>query len=124
LKTEKQKIGDKGEELAVKFLKNNGFSILDTNYLKPWGEIDIVGLKNNVIHFIEVKTVSIKNGNKDDYDPLFNIGKNKKIRLRRVIQTYLKDKQKEDFDYQVDAISVYLVRDRNDDIEHLEDILL
>jgi len=53
-----KKIGDLGEEISVKYLKNKGFSILETNYLRKWGEIDIVAEKDEVVHFIEVKTVS------------------------------------------------------------------
>ena len=34
----KNKIGAFGEQIAVNYLKNKGFSILDTNYLKKWGD--------------------------------------------------------------------------------------
>ncbi len=37
-----KKIGEIGEDLAVKFLKKRGFYIISRNYLKSWGEIDIV----------------------------------------------------------------------------------
>lgn len=68
------KIGSLGESIAAKYLKNKGFLILERNYRKPYGEIDIVArgtkktsenVANNVsyetspaIHFVEVKTVS------------------------------------------------------------------
>lgn len=123
-KTPLRKIGDTGEKIASRHLRNNGYTILDINYLKPWGELDIVATKNNIIHFVEVKTISVKRGEKEDYDPLFNINTNKKERLRRIIQTYLKDKSREDADYQVDAIAVYLMGGKLHEVEHLEDILL
>jgi len=57
-RTEKRRLGDIGENIACDFLKKRGFEILDRNYLKKWGEIDIVARKDSVIHFVEVKSVS------------------------------------------------------------------
>ncbi|MEN9405310.1 MAG: hypothetical protein RLY47_269 [Candidatus Parcubacteria bacterium] len=84
--TPKRRFGDLGELLAARFLMKHGFSIIEKNYWKPWGEIDIVAerleavparetLENGskskmflvkprykevsrVLHFVEVKTVS------------------------------------------------------------------
>ena len=53
-----QKTGEIGENIAVKFLVKQGFSILDRNYTKKWGELDIVAKKDNKLYFIEVKSVS------------------------------------------------------------------
>lgn len=44
-----------GEELAVKELKKQGFSILSRNYRKKTGEIDIIAAKDGVTYFVEVK---------------------------------------------------------------------
>ena len=55
--SEKQKIGEIGENVAAKFLMKHGFAILDRNYTKKWGEIDIVAEKDNLLHFVEVKSV-------------------------------------------------------------------
>ena len=51
-------VGQKGEEIASKYLEKKGFTIQDRNYRKKWGEIDIVAFKDKVLHFVEVKTVS------------------------------------------------------------------
>lgn len=53
-----QKIGSLGEELVVRFLMKRGFKILDRNYRRPWGELDVVAERKAVIHFIEVKSLS------------------------------------------------------------------
>lgn len=53
-----QRIGEIGENIAVKFLMKHGFAILERNYTKKWGEIDIIANKSNKIYFIEVKSVS------------------------------------------------------------------
>lgn len=53
-----QKVGALGEELTVKFLMKRGYKILERNYRRPWGELDIVAERKGKIHFIEVKSVS------------------------------------------------------------------
>lgn len=50
-----QSIGEKGEERAVFFLKQQGFSIVDRNVANKYGEIDIVAKKTGTYHFFEVK---------------------------------------------------------------------
>ena len=52
-----QQIGQVGEDLAVKFLVKQGFSLLQRNYTLKIGEIDIVATKAQKLHFIEVKTL-------------------------------------------------------------------
>ncbi len=56
--TEKQKLGAIGEDAVCEYLKKQGFSITDRNYLKKWGELDIVAKRDKKIHFVEVKSVS------------------------------------------------------------------
>jgi putative endonuclease len=48
--------GDVGETIAVQFLENAGYAILQRNYRYERGEIDIVAEKNNELVFVEVKT--------------------------------------------------------------------
>ena len=52
-----QRIGEIGEEMAVLWLTRRGFTIIDRNYTRPWGEIDIVAKKGNKYYFFEVKAV-------------------------------------------------------------------
>lgn len=48
-------IGKQGEIVAVNFLLENKYKILETNYKNKIGEIDIIAKKNNFIVFVEVK---------------------------------------------------------------------
>ena len=48
--------GIKGEELACQFLTLNGYTILHQNWRVGHLEIDIIAQKDNILHFIEVKT--------------------------------------------------------------------
>lgn len=47
-----------GENAACEFLINKGHKILERNFRKGYGEIDIIALDNNVLVFVEVKTRS------------------------------------------------------------------
>jgi putative endonuclease len=49
-------IGGIGEELAVTWLKSNGFDIVDRNWRYGRYETDIIASKDGRLHFIEVKT--------------------------------------------------------------------
>lgn len=48
--------GKKGEDLAVAYLQQKGFIILERNWRFSHAEIDIIAAKNAVLHFVEVKT--------------------------------------------------------------------
>ena len=45
-----------GEDKACEFLRKLGFKILERNYRKTYGEIDIIAIDKDVLAFIEVKT--------------------------------------------------------------------
>ncbi|MFT3827577.1 MAG: YraN family protein [Chitinophagaceae bacterium] len=48
--------GKKGEELAAVYLRQQGFTILHCNWRHSHYEIDIIAHRNDLLHFIEVKT--------------------------------------------------------------------
>lgn len=52
----KKNLGNLGEELAVKQLKNNGYRILEQNFRSKFGEIDIIAQEGGDLVFVEVKT--------------------------------------------------------------------
>jgi putative endonuclease len=45
-----------GENAACEFLLKKGYKILERNFRKGYGEIDIIAIKDNILVFIEVKT--------------------------------------------------------------------
>jgi len=125
--TEKRKFGDFGESIACKFLMKRGFSIIEKNYLRQWGEIDIVASKGEVIHFFEVKTVKqeVKFGNaNDNWRAEENIHPWKLKRLERTIQTYLLEKNFES-EWQLDALIVEVnLNNKKVTVKYLPNIVL
>jgi len=51
-------LGKLGEELAVEFLRKNGYEILETNWTFQKAEIDVIAKKDNTLAIVEVKTRS------------------------------------------------------------------
>jgi putative endonuclease len=51
-------LGKQGEELAVDFLQQNGYEILETNWTFQKAEIDIIAQKGTILAVVEVKTRS------------------------------------------------------------------
>lgn len=120
--SEPQKTGEIGENIAVRFLMKHNFSIVERNYTKKWGEIDIVAEKENKIYFIEVKSVSkiTYSGRPED-----NMHPWKLKRMARVIQTYLMSRKMSEREWQVDLLVVFLnLKDKTARIKVVEDIIL
>jgi len=55
---EHNELGKLGEELAVEFLRKNGYEILETNWTFQKAEVDIIAKKENTLAIVEVKTRS------------------------------------------------------------------
>jgi len=53
---EKQKLGQRGEKLALKYLKKQRYRLLQTNYTTKLGEIDLIMQQYDTVVFVEVKT--------------------------------------------------------------------
>ena len=133
--------GAMGEDIASKYLEKKGFSIIDRNYRRKWGELDIVAQKDGIIHIVEVKTVSRRSfGGKfeqeiNNYRPEDNIHPWKLKRLRRAIQTYLLENSKKsphsakaprgEAEWQFDLVCVFLDQEnRVAKVKFMENIIL
>ncbi len=99
--------GNIGEDKACSFLEELGFKIIDRNYYSRFGEIDIIATKDDVLHFIEVKS--------GDYDPIYQITPSKISKILKTADIYMQKKHL-DMDYCVDAAIV------TEEIELIENI--
>ena len=113
----RRRLGNQGEDIACTFLIKKGFEIVERNYLKPWGEIDIIAKRNSVYRFIEVKTISratpltggsrATSANMTAEDQLHPA---KIRRLARTVEVYMGDRDSS-IDYQIDLVTVELNMD-------------
>ena len=99
-----------GETLAIKYLKNKGYKILDRNFrYKGYGEIDIIAKKGEDLHFVEVKA---RKNIGDIYTPEDNITYFKQKQLIKLAKIYLAKhlpaNRQENYDipWQIDVIAV------------------
>lgn len=101
--SEKRKFGDVGERLAEDFLKKRNYQILERNWRRPCGELDIVAKKRGVIIFVEVKTGETEAG----FMPEENLTKGKQAKLIRIAETYLAELEYPlDTLWQIDVIAI------------------
>ncbi|MFA6251221.1 MAG: YraN family protein [Candidatus Paceibacterota bacterium] len=129
--SDSQIIGKLGEDVACKFLMKHGYSILERNYTKKWGEIDIIAQKGEHLYFIEVKSKSVPNIEELNQTifqtsrPEDNMHPWKLKRLSRTIQTYLIHKRMGNIPWQFDLLVVYLdVNQRKAKVKRVENIIL
>ncbi len=112
-------IAIRGEELATKFLKKKGYKIIERNFRKGYGEIDIIAIQGRTLVFIEVKT---RTGNLYG-SPLEQISYFKLKSLIKTAQFYKLLNPKLPDDLRIDAIAIILDYSNNPvKIEHIENI--
>lgn len=94
--------GDYGEEIARKYLVNNGYKIVKTNYKNKIGEIDIIAYDKDTLVFVEVKY------RKDDFFGLPREAVNyaKQLKIRRVAMVFINQNKLFDKSVRFDVIEV------------------
>ena len=126
-----QIIGQRGEEIACGYLLRHGYRIIERNFTRKWGEIDIIARKSGVTCFIEVKSVTCENSNHtrnmalidDAHRPEDLIHPWKQRKLMRTIETYLMGNSVAEWRF--DAVCVYMnMKTRRARVKILEDIIL
>jgi len=116
-----RKFGDWGERLAEDFLRRHGYEILDKNYQKRCGEIDLICQKDDTLHFVEVKTRTIAS------TQVFGPPEEAVTRAkqRKIIQTAFTFLAEKDYgrnkNWQIDVISIiYYKTDRKASINFIQ----
>lgn len=103
----KDSLGASGEKIAVKFLRKNGYKILQRNYNTKFGEIDVIGYDHGTISFIEVKTrLSESFG-----PPESAVTQTKKNHIIKTAQKYITENKLEDVCCRFDVVTVRLSND-------------
>ena len=104
-------LGFLAENLAARYLEKRGYTVLELNYRKPWGEIDIIASKEGILVFVEVKANrKIIAG----FEPELRANNYKMIKVVRTAKTYLAEKKYDsEQEWQVDVISIGLDEPRD-----------
>lgn len=115
-----KQFGTLGEKAAVKFLKKNGYKILETNFYTRFGELDIICKKQNLLVIVEVKTRT-----NDKFGRASEAVNYRKIQHIEKATNYYITKKKIELPVRFDVIEVYA--DKKEDkifiseINHIED---
>ena len=108
----KQKIGKKGETIAVRYLKKKGYKIIEQNYRSKAGEIDIIAREKRTLIFVEVKTRSSRSFG----SPKWAVTPKKQKAISMAALYYLKITNQTNADARFDVVSI-LARGADTQIE-------
>lgn len=110
-----RQFGDFGEEIACKYLENNGYKIIDRNvHYSRFCELDIVAMHKNTTVFVEVKT------RKNDAfgTPFEAITKTKYENIKKGVLNYISEHNYKN--YRIDVVGITLEPELK--IEHLQNV--
>jgi putative endonuclease len=96
-------LGKEGETIAVEYLAEHGYKILDRNFRSQQGEIDIIAKENDFLVFVEVKIYSIGSIG----TPLGAIRKPKKESMIHAARTYLLKNNIKNVNCRFDVLAIY-----------------
>jgi putative endonuclease len=115
-----KKIGAIGEKMALAYLKNKGYRLLQKNFYCRWGEIDLIFKKEDKIIFVEVKTrVGDKKGKPYEAVNFYKIKD-----LKRAISYYLLKKNRFQSKLSLEVVSIILNQDLSlKEIKHFEEVI-
>ena len=99
---DRRETGSAGENAACAALRKNGLRILERNYRRATGEIDIIAREKRVIVFVEVKTrASLEHGR-----PAEAVTPSKQGHIIRTAMIYLKENRLSERDVRFDVVEV------------------
>lgn len=120
--TRKSEIGAYGEQIVAEELKAKGYRILERNYRKPWGELDIIAIApDRMPVFVEVKTLQ----ENENFTPEKSMSPAKLVKLRRMAQLYAgfhSEHMDDQMGWRIDLAAVTLFPDKKPEIRYYENI--
>ena len=105
----RQALGKRAEDRAARFLRQQGYRILERNFHCPQGEIDLIAFRDGVIAFTEVRARTEPVG----LDALATVTELKRRRLIRAAHAYVSfhNLTQENVDFRFDVISLRYASD-------------
>ena len=127
--TQRQEVGKLGEDLAVKYLKDGGYKIIERNHWKPWGELDIITTAlDKTLVFFEVKSLKhnlTKESSSDLIQPENNLTQAKLKKLQRTASLYVNSNSElvnENRGWRIDLLAIDIFDKEKSNIRHYENI--
>jgi putative endonuclease len=115
--TNRKALGQRGEQVALEFLIGKGYSLVETNWRCPHGEIDLIARRDATLVFVEVRTRWA-----DSTEWAFeSITPAKQKRLSKLAYAYLSAHRLQRIAWRVDLIAVAWRQNGLPIIEHVED---
>jgi putative endonuclease len=111
--------GKSGEQLAIEYLTDKKFRIICSNWRFSRYEIDIIAEKDNVIHFIEVKT---RHGNSFGF-PEESVGRKKFKNMQKAAAAFLSRFSKE-VRIQFDIVAITRIAGKKIEYFFMEDVYI
>jgi len=109
-------LGEKGEEIARLYLENQGYEILDENWVHGKAEIDLIAYIDRKIIFVEVKSrTSSAFGEPEDF---VSLAKQKQMEIASLAYIELMDHQNE---IRFDIVSILFNKENQYTLKHIED---
>ena len=109
LKKLNKEIGYYCENLAIKYLKDIHYKVLETNYSNHLGEIDIICFNKNLLIIVEVKgRYSYTFGM-----PLESVNAHKQKSIYKIASSYIQSKKLNNINVRFDVIEIYLNTDNS-----------
>lgn len=112
---EHNKLGNKGEELAQRYLVQNGYVLRQVNWRYRKKEIDIIAERDNLLVVVEVKTRT----NNYFENPKEAVTKKKQKFIINAAEAYIVE-HNIDMETRFDIVAVTIMNNKTD-IEHIED---
>jgi len=112
------RLGARGEKLAARYLKREGYRILARRYDCPAGEIDLIASDGRTIVFIEVKTRAESDG---PSDPTYGVRSRQQERNARAAQYFLRQMQIKTRPCRFDIVTVTWRESGKPTVEHFKD---
>jgi putative endonuclease len=105
-----------GEEVALRYLTQRGYELVERNYRTRYGELDLILRHEQILVFVEVK---LRRG-LGFGDPLEAVTPRKQAAIRALAERYLSDKDPDYDAVRFDVVGI-LLGDRTPRIVHVED---
>jgi len=96
-------VGALGEEVACRYLEEKGMQVIERNFKRGIGEIDIIAKKSDVIHFVEVKSFSRE---MSGHRPEDNVHRRKLQKVKRTGELYMLERGIGEVSCQIDVVCI------------------